>query len=221
MPSFRKRCYILGILSLRRVLQQIQQRHRRLHVGLHQSPLEKFNNSSDWQTITGDLFPTLPQSPSHYTGLLNETPPSTGQNTSFNWTIECQEAFDHLRHRLTTAPVLALPDYSKPFILDTDASDTGIGAVLSQLVDDGRGCVIAYGSRLLTKAERRYCVTRRELLVFTSHFRTHLLNRHFKLRTDHGSLTWLCNFKDPEGQLARWLEIKSQSPGARSCDSGK
>ena len=91
----------------------------------------------------------------------------TERNTSFNWTIECQEAFDHLRHRLTTAPVLAFPDYSKPFILDTDASDTGIGAVLSQLDDDGRGCVIAYGSRLLTKAERRYCVTRRELLVFT------------------------------------------------------
>ena len=122
---------------------------------------------------------------------------------------ECQEAFDHLRRRLTTAPVLAFPDYSKPFILDTDASDTGIGAVLSQLDDDGRECVIAYGSRLLTKAERRYCVTCRELLavvVFTSHFRPHLLNRHFKLRTDHGSLTWLCNFKDPEGQLARWLE---------------
>ena len=52
-----------------------------------------------------------------------------------------------------------------PFILDTDASDTGIGAVLSQTSSDGNERVIAYGSRLLTKPERQYCVTRRELLA--------------------------------------------------------
>ena len=61
----------------------------------------------------------------------------------------------------------------------------------------------------MTKPERRYCVTRRELLAvvtFVQHFRPYLLGRRFLLRTDHGSLTWLSNFKEPEGQLARWLE---------------
>ena len=61
----------------------------------------------------------------------------------------------------------------------------------------------------MSKPERRYCVTRRELLAvvfFTRQFRPYLAGRHFTLRTDHGSLTWLRNFKEPEGQLARWLE---------------
>ena len=133
----------------------------------------------------------------------------TEKTAKFEWTSKCQTAFEELRHRLITAPVLAFPDYEREFILDTDASDTGIGAVLSRVQEDGSERVIAYASRVLTKPERRYCVTRRELLAvvcFVQHFRPYLLGRHFLLRTDHGSLTWLSNFKEPEGQLARWLE---------------
>ena len=81
--------------------------------------------------------------------------------------------------------------------------------MLSQLDDEGREQVIGYASRLLTKPERQYCVTRRELLAvvtFIQHYRPYLVCRRFTLRTDHGSLTWLRNFKEPEGQLARWLE---------------
>ena len=93
--------------------------------------------------------------------------------------------------------------------MDTDASDIGIGAVLSQIQEGETERVIAYGSRVLTKPERHYCVTRRELLAvvtFIQHFRLYLLGREFILRTDHGSLTQLWNFKQPEGQLAHWLE---------------
>ena len=91
------------------------------------------------------------------------------------------------------------------FVLDTDVSNEGIGAVLSQ-VEDGKETVIAYASRLLSKAERAYCVTRRELLAvvaFIQHFRAYLLGRHFVIRTDHGSLTWLRSFRNPESQLVR------------------
>ena len=133
----------------------------------------------------------------------------TEKNTTFKWTRECEHSFENLRQNLVSAPVLAFPDCSRPFILDTDASDSGIGAVLSQVQDDGTECVIAYASRTLSKAERRYCVTRRELLaaiVFIRQFRSYLLGNKFTLRTDHGSLRWLWNFKHPEGQLARWLE---------------
>lgn len=131
------------------------------------------------------------------------------RNASFTWTADCQGAFDELRQRLCSAPLLAYPDFSRQFILDTDASDVGIGAVLSELDEEGREQVIAYGSRVLSKSERRYCVTRRELLavvVFTRQYRPYLMGQKFLLRTDHGSLTWLRNFKEPEGQLARWLE---------------
>ena len=105
--------------------------------------------------------------------------------------------------------MLAYPDFNQQFILDTDASNAAIGAVWSQIEDDGQEHVIPYGSRLLTKSERQYSVTRRELLavvVFTKYFRPYLLGRSFVLQTDHGSLQWLFNFKDPEGQVARWLE---------------
>ena len=133
----------------------------------------------------------------------------TEKNAPFSWTISCQKAFDELRTCLVSSPVLSYPDYSKCFFLDTDASDTGIGAVLSQVRDDGSECVIAYASRSLSRQEQRYCVTRKELLAvvdFMHHFRPYLLGREFTLRTDHGSLIWLRNFREPEGQLARWLE---------------
>ncbi|KAJ8348856.1 hypothetical protein SKAU_G00274450 [Synaphobranchus kaupii] len=117
-------------------------------------------------------------------------------------------AFDQLRAALTEAPVLAYPDTQRPFIVDTDASNTGVGAVLSQEDEDGER-VVAYYSRALGKVERNYCVTRRELLAVVRalhHFRPYLQGSHFLLRTDHASLTWLLTFKDPEGQVARWLE---------------
>ena len=84
----------------------------------------------------------------------------TEKTATFQWTEECQQAFDFLKHKLTSTPILAHPDYSLPFTLDTDASDVGIGAVLSQTHPDGKKHVIAYHSRALTKSERRYSVTR-------------------------------------------------------------
>ena len=131
------------------------------------------------------------------------------KNIAFEWTQQCQAAFDHLRKCLMTTPILAFPDHSRHFVLDTDASDTGIGAILSQVQDDGGEVVIAYASRSLSRQEQKYCVTRRELLAvveFIHHFRHYLLGVHFTLQTDHGSLVWIQNFKEPEGQLARWLE---------------
>ena len=127
----------------------------------------------------------------------------------FQWTIQCQESFNLLRELLSSPPILSYPDFKKPFILDTDASNEGIGAVLSQLDNHGREYVIAYGSRLLSKAERNYCATRKELLAvvaFVTHFRPYLLGQRFQIRTDHGALKWLYCMRNPEAQVARWLE---------------
>ena len=123
------------------------------------------------------------------------------QGKDFKWTKECESAFNILKMKLTTSPILVYPDLTKPFILDTDASNHSVGAVLSQ-VHDGKEKVVCYDSRLLSKEERNYCVTRRELLavvVFTNKFRSYLLGKPFRLRTDHGSLLWLHNFKEPDG----------------------
>nr|XP_061825306.1 uncharacterized protein LOC133612154 [Nerophis lumbriciformis] len=132
----------------------------------------------------------------------------TKKHVQFRWSEECQVAFDDLKSRLITAPILGYPLDQGDMILDTDASDVGIGAVLSQF-QQGVERVLAYGSRKLSKTEQNYCTTRRELLAvvdFTSHFRQYLLGRRFTVRTDHSSLRWLTRMKEPEGQLARWLE---------------
>ena len=93
--------------------------------------------------------------------------------------------------------------------MDTDASDQAIGAVLSQVNENGNEQVISYASRCLSKAERKYCGTQRELLSvvnFLQQFKQYLLGHTFMICTDHGALTWIQNFKEPDGQLVRWLE---------------
>ena len=144
-----------------------------------------------------------------FAGIAKPLHRLTEEGATFLWTDECEHTFEKLRRLLTTTPLLAYPDFSRPIILDTNASGVRIGAVLSQLDEAGQERVVAYGSRVLSKAERQYCVTRRELLAvvtFIKQFKPYLAGKCFQLRTDHGSLVWLRNFKEPEGQLACWLE---------------
>lgn len=132
----------------------------------------------------------------------------TEENRRFDWNHECEEAFDNLKKALTSAPILSYPRLDGQFILDTDASNTAIGGVLSQR-QEGQEKVIGYFSKVLSKAERNYCVTRRELLAVVKaaeHFYKYLYGRSFLLRTDHAALKWLVNFKNPEGLIARWIE---------------
>ncbi|KAF8793549.1 Retrovirus-related Pol polyprotein like [Argiope bruennichi] len=132
----------------------------------------------------------------------------TEAKQKFIWTDECDNAFNKLKDALTSAPVLAYPAIGKQFILDTVSSHECIGAVLSQEID-GQERVIAYFSKCLSKQERNYCVTRKELLAIVKaveNFNPYLYGRRFLLRTDHASLTWLLNFKKPEGQIARWIQ---------------
>jgi len=110
---------------------------------------------------------------------------------------------------LTNSPVLTLPQNDCQYILDTDASEHGIGAVFAQ-IQEGEERVIAYASRLYSAAEKRYCVTRKELLAvvfFLRQFKQYFLGTSFTVRTDHAALQWLCHILEPLGQQGRWLEI--------------
>ena len=132
----------------------------------------------------------------------------TKKNQRFEWTPEAQGAFDSLKLAMTSPPILAMLTDDGEFVLDTDASDRAIGAVLSQK-QGGIEKVIAYASRSLDRREQNYCVMRRELLAvvfFLEHFKQYLLGRYFVIRTDHAALTWLKRTPDPIGQQARWLE---------------
>ena len=125
----------------------------------------------------------------------------TEKTSQFLWTESCQAAFEMLKKSLTQAPVLCYPSFDKTFILQTDASAVGIGAVLEQ-----EGQVVAYASRSLTLPERQYSVIERECLavVFAvKQFRHYLLGQPFVLYTDHLPLQWLSAQK-MEGRLCRW-----------------
>ena len=136
----------------------------------------------------------------------------TSKRNQFIWDDQCQQSFDALKSKLTSAPILCMPNEHDTFVLDTDASNFAIGAVLSQIVD-GSERVVAYASRRLSRPEMNYCVTRRELLAvvyFTKYFRNYLLGRRFCIRTDHAALQWLRRMPDPCGQQARWIGALEQ-----------
>lgn len=135
------------------------------------------------------------------------------KNTPFNWTEDCQKAFDYLRNSLINYPILAYPEFNVPnsFILYTDASKQGIGGVLAQTIN-GTERTIAYFAKSLNKAESNYSVTNMELLAVVrsvQHFDLYLRNEKFLVITDHHSLKFLTNMQNPSSRLARWLEILS------------
>ncbi|GBN32936.1 Transposon Ty3-G Gag-Pol polyprotein [Araneus ventricosus] len=104
--------------------------------------------------------------------------------------------------------VMKMMAISQMLLLTMDASNEGIGTVLSQKIGNEE-CVITYFSKSLGKPERNYCVTRKELLAIVKsieHFHHYFYGRKFLFRTDHVSLRWLSNFREPEGQIACWIQ---------------
>ncbi|CAC5373255.1 unnamed protein product [Mytilus coruscus] len=128
-------------------------------------------------------------------------------STASFYGYKCEEAFTRLKEVLTSPPILGYPIIGSKFILDTDASDKALGAVLSQ-EQDGQERVIAYMSKAMTKPEQSYCVTRKELLAVCAlrHFHSYLYGQPILIRTDYSAVSWMRNLKAPTGQVARWLQ---------------
>jgi hypothetical protein len=105
----------------------------------------------------------------------------TRKDANWEWNKECQESFDRLKQKLSSAPLLAFPDFKRPFILTTDASSVGLGAVLSQEYD----CIekpLSFASRQLNRSERAYSASELETLALvwaTRYFRCYLYGRKF------------------------------------------
>lgn len=119
---------------------------------------------------------------------------------------EYVQCFNACKNILSDEPILKYPDFTKPFNLTTDASNTALGAVLSQ-GPIGSDRPIAYASRTLNNSEQNYSTIQKELLGVvwaTKYFRPYLLGRHFKIITDHKPLQWLFSLKDPSSMLVRW-----------------
>jgi transposase InsO family protein len=129
-----------------------------------------------------------------------------GEPNRIKWDDSQELAFKTLKVKLTQSPILHLPDIDKQFILRTDASEVGIGAVLLQEFD-GEKFPIAYASRKLNKAQRNYSVMEKESLAVVwgvQKFEPYLYGREFMLETDHQPLLCMQRSKVANGRIMRW-----------------
>jgi hypothetical protein len=143
----------------------------------------------------------------HFADIAKPLTQLTKEDKIWDWNQECQESFDRLKSKLSSSPVLAFPDFKVPFILTTDASTVGLGAVLSQ-VQKGIERPVSFASRQqLNKAERAYSASELETLAVgwaTKYYRCYLFGKRFLVRTDHAALKFLCNFAENNSRLVRW-----------------
>ena len=120
------------------------------------------------------------------------------KDVEFVWTDDCQKSFESLKNALITAPILALPDFDREFILTTDSSTSGAAWILSQKDDQGREKVISYGGRALRPNETRWSITELECLALVEgvrEFHVYLAAKPFQVVTDHNALTYIQRMK--------------------------
>ena len=129
------------------------------------------------------------------------------QPTKVRWSPAAESSFQVLRQALCDSPILATPDFGKPFVLSTDASDVGVGAVLAQ-IQDGTEHPVTYISRKLLKHERNYATVEKEGLAIKwalERLQYYLLGREFLLITDHAPLKWMASNKNNNARITRWF----------------
>ncbi|MCO5602477.1 hypothetical protein L7F22_056609 [Adiantum nelumboides] len=134
--------------------------------------------------------------------------PRRKANPPIIWNEHLDESFNKLKHLVTTAPMLHIVDPSKPFVVETDASDYALGAALYQ---DGRP--IAFESKKLSDAEMRYPTYEKELYAVIhalKKWRHYLYGSKFIAWTDHHSLRYICDQDDLRGRKARWVELMQE-----------
>lgn len=128
-----------------------------------------------------------------------------GSTKRFEWSPECQESFDRVKTMVAANPMTFLPDLNEPFIVTTDASDTGMGAVLSQTID-GERRVIEFASKHFTPTQQRYSTIEKEataILFALTKWRHFLLGQEITIETDHRPLHWLLTKKECPDKLGR------------------
>ena len=127
----------------------------------------------------------------HFSSVAASLTQLIQKSAKFQWGVPQQKALSLLTQSLRTAPVLAYPHFEQPFILQTDASNVGLGAVLAQVDHKGSERVIAYASCTLSQHERNYSAMEKEAIAIVfavKHFRFYLLSRKFSIITDNSAL---------------------------------
>ena len=150
----------------------------------------------------------------HFADIARPLTNLTKKQEKFKWSKECQNAFDELKHGLSTAPVLSFPSPERPFIVHTDASAFAIGAVLSQMDATGeKEQVVQYLSHKLSEQQCRWSASERECFAIVyalGKFRPYLLGSKFTLYTDHKPLSSLFVSSMKNARIQRWSVMLSE-----------
>ena len=163
----------------------------------------------------------------HYAALVEPLNELLRKGSKKEWTDECVQVVDEVKQLLTTSPILRRPNFSKPFQITCDASQIGVGAVLEQLDEKNEPHPVAYWSKTLNPAQRKYTVTERECLAVVyafKYFRHYFGTTVVTVYTDHSALQYLQTAKSLTGRLERWalslqeypLEIRYR----KGCEQG-
>ena len=143
-----------------------------------------------------------------YASIAHPLHALTRTDVPYKWESKCQAAFEELKNKLGSAPILVYPSFDRPFILETDASGQGIGAVLSQRQsEDNQIHPIAFASRSLNAAERNYSISELETLAVVwaiSHYHAYLYGQQVTVLTDHAAVKPMLEAANPSGKHARW-----------------
>ena len=146
----------------------------------------------------------------------------TRKDALFDWNQDCQHSFKLLKQLLSSAPLLAFPKFDQEFVLETDASGLGLGAVLSQRQPDGKIHPVAFASSALSPCEKNYSVTELETLAVVwavSHFQCYLYGQEVVVYTDHSAVCTILSSPHGSGKHARWW-VKVHGGGIKSMQIG-
>jgi hypothetical protein len=170
--------------------------------------LTNSNNSQTSQIILG-IWEFYRQFITHFSNIARPLNDLTKKDQKFDWTKECQEAFDCLKKKFTKEPVLMIPDHSKPFQIKSDASKVATGAVLTQLHSNGDQHPCAFISKTFSPTERNYKIYDHELLGIIralEEWRHYIQgSKHTTIiYSDHKNLTYFRTAQKLNRQQARW-----------------
>ena len=165
----------------------------------------------------------------HYSHITAPLHKLTSSQVKWQWNSECKTAHETLKKKLIEYPILRSPDFSRPFIVHTDASHVALGATLAQLDEEGNEYACYYASKLLKDSERAYGIAELECLAIVwaiNTFRIYLYTEKFTIYTDNAALKWLLTLNNPSSRLTRWAIMLSQfrfeikhRPGKSHCNA--
>ena len=143
-----------------------------------------------------------------HVGIMEPITRLTRKGEAFDWTTKCENAYQYIKTRYQNAPILIGVDWKLEFHIHTHASDIAVGAMPAQNPTGKTNQLIAYASRLLSKAEKNYTTTEKEALAMVyavNKFCHYLLDNKFVFYVDHLALQYLVNKPQVSRRLARWL----------------